>query len=164
MQLSTPRPHKAAITCSTVETNTPFSSPSTVASSVAVTEQAVARSSQSGWPGMPVRTKTTPEWASAGLSVRVTGRPECTPTPAIAVRLRNVVCLPLFMSASRPLLGGERVTPQRVHTTSTHVPTPPFRLYLGKRRREQDVRQFPPATTARTLTAYGERANSRFLT
>ena len=76
MQLSTPRPHSADMMCSTVETNTPDPSPSTVASSVAVTARAVARSSRSGSPLMPQRTKMTPESASAGLSVRVTGRPE----------------------------------------------------------------------------------------
>ena len=64
MQLSTPRPHSADMTCSTVETKTPEPSPRTVASSVAVTARAVARSSRSGSPLMPQRTNN-----DAGIGV-----------------------------------------------------------------------------------------------
>jgi hypothetical protein len=58
--LSTPRPERAASTCSAVEHSGPWASPNTVANSVAVTARTLARTSRSAQPSMPVRMKLMP--------------------------------------------------------------------------------------------------------
>src|SRR5262245_1008355 len=142
MQLSTPRPHSAAMTCSTVETKTPDSSPSTVASSVAVTEHAFARNSRSGSPSAPQRTKTMPVSASAGFNASVTGKPEWIPAPAIAVRLRTVVCLPDFIARVPPSFDTECVHASDADPTCGS----PFRHYDWRAQGElMTVRPPPPA-------------------
>ena len=89
--LSTPMPRSAASTCSAVETSGPSASPSTVANSVAITASDVARTSRSP-PSMPLRTKIKPASTDAGPMVRLTGSPECTPTPVTVACERSVVC------------------------------------------------------------------------
>src|SRR6266487_4535141 len=117
MALSTPSPHSAAMMCSIVETPGPEASPSTVASSVAVTDRALARISRCRLPPTQ-RMKTTPVPASAGCNVSVTGSPEWTPIPETAARLRSVVCLPAFMPRSAP-------SPHRLaHDERTRSATP----------------------------------------
>src|SRR5262245_25753631 len=162
MQLSTPRPHSAAMTCSTVETKTPDSSPSTVASSVAVTEHAFARNSCSGSPSAPQRTKTMPVSASAGFNASVTGKPEWIPAPAIAVRLRTVVCLPDFIARVPPSFDTECVHASDADPTCGS----PFRHYDWRAQGELMTVRPPPrrSTHMQSLPAYAELANSRFLT
>src|SRR5882757_6149372 len=89
--LSTPMPRSAASTCSAVETSGPSRSPNTVANSVAMTDSAVAETSRSR-PSRPVRTKIKPASTDAGPRVRLTGKPECTPTPVTVACDRSVVC------------------------------------------------------------------------
>ena len=66
MALSTPSPARVANRCSTVETDAPEESLSTVHSSVCETFDHFASIRRSRPPGNPVRRKTTPELASAG--------------------------------------------------------------------------------------------------
>src|SRR4030081_429480 len=91
MALSTPMPRKAASTCSAVETSGPSLSPRTVARSVAITDAAIAGTSRSA-SSRPVRTKIKPASIGAGPIVRLTGKPECTPTPVTVACDRSVVC------------------------------------------------------------------------
>src|SRR6201992_2773351 len=88
--LSTPIPRSAARTCSAVETSGPLRSPRTVANSVAITDSATACTSRSA-PSSPVRTKIKPASIDAGPMVRLTGNPECTPTPVTVACERSVV-------------------------------------------------------------------------
>ena len=67
----------------------PDPSPITVARRVSHTVS--ARAGMAGRPGRSVRTKTTPLSAGAGRSVRLAGRPPCTPTPATMTSRARVV-------------------------------------------------------------------------
>src|SRR6202042_646809 len=69
----------------------PARSPSTVANSVDITEPATAGTSRSE-PSSPVRTKIKPASTDAGPIVKLTGKPECTPTPVTVACDRSVVC------------------------------------------------------------------------
>src|SRR5262249_19355723 len=158
MQLSTPRPHSAAMTCSTVETKTPNSSPSTVASSVAVTEHAFARNSRSGSPLAPQRRKTMPVSASAGFNASVTGRPELIPAPAIAVRFRSVVCLPDFIARVPPSFDTECVHALDADPAS-RATISPLRLESTKR---TDDGPPPPRRSTHVAKLNGIRGNGQF--
>ena len=74
MALSTPRPAKVAIRCSTVETLAPSALATTVASIVALTVSTLA-GMRLAPSGRSVRTKITPAPAGAGRSVMRTGAP-----------------------------------------------------------------------------------------
>src|SRR5260370_9872466 len=99
--LSTPMPRSAASTCSAVDTSGPSRSPRTVANSVEITDSDDARTSRSQ-PSGPVRTKIKPASTGAGPRVKLTGKPECTPTPVTVACDRSVVCRLNFIP-NRPL-------------------------------------------------------------
>src|SRR5689334_3971293 len=119
--LSTPMPRSAASTCSTVDTSGPSASPSTVWNSVAITERAVACTSRSP-PGRPVRTKIRPASTDAGPIVRLTGEPECTPTPVTVACERSVVCrLNFIADCPLPLPNAEPTHLSEPHRFSLQV-------------------------------------------
>ncbi len=106
--LSRLKPEQADIRCSIVETEAGPRSPITVQSSVALTLVCLAWMSWGGMPSMPVRRKTTPEFALDGFRQMLAGAPECTPIPVKVTAARRVVCrsklIPSIQSWSpRPL-------------------------------------------------------------
>ena len=82
-----PSPASAASRCSTVPTFTP-SLPRVVASEVSTTYS--DRAGMLTLRSRSVRTKTIPWFAGAGTSVRLTGVPECSPTPVQVVGCSSV--------------------------------------------------------------------------
>jgi hypothetical protein len=134
-----------------VETPGPDASPRTVASSVAVTERALARISRCRRPPTH-RMNTTPVPASAGCNVSVTGSPEWTPIPETAARLRSVVCLPAFMPRSAP-------SPRRpAHDERTRSATPTgYSVAIGGRKFYDADRCRPRSPDA--VSPYDEHIN-----
>src|SRR5258706_184251 len=88
--LSMPRPAKADMRCSTVETRVPSFS-STVASVVLPT--LCARAGMAGLPARSERQNTIPVSMAAGRSAIVTLRPVCRPTPVARTDLHHRVAL-----------------------------------------------------------------------
>ena len=123
--LSTLSPRNVASRCSAVEQSGPEASPSTVANSVAVTARTSARISRSIEPSADTRWKTMPASSSAGFIVSVTGIPEWTPTPEMAIWSRRVVCLAPFIDLVSASSQASRAVPSQAPTE------PYFGLQIG---------------------------------
>ena len=87
--LSIPSPAKAAITCSTLFTPTPFSPNDTIRLEP---ESASTFADTFGWLAMSVRMNFMPVFAGAGLKRSLTPLPVKSPTPEYSTILEIVLC------------------------------------------------------------------------